>query len=174
MKLVIAAACISLLLLPACTRETAPDQGERARRSKEMRELIKRQVQRYEGLVEDTVRASQDTKDPSTILVLRQLQVSLTRIQYMTAALDPLEEVYLSCPLDETRARAAMQAEYGKAAAATQAVGKTIKAIGDLVAGDPDVRSVVSPITTTALAVLEQHGGTLDVRYKVLSSSGGF
>jgi len=175
MKSLAVALCIVTLLLPGCGSRNAassagPADADRVRLSEQMRAVIKRQVERYEGLVGDTLRATEQASDAGAMLVLRQIQVSLTRIQFATAGLETLEEVYLACPLDQAGTRKAMEAEYAYISGLAEATAKSMKDVAELAAGSPALRAASEPITTTALAILDSHRKALEVRHQVLAS----
>jgi hypothetical protein len=173
MKLPILVLCAGFLLISACNAKQAGGaaaSADRTKMSQDMRGLIHRQVERYEGLEKDLVQAMQGTTDSDTLLALQQIELSLTRVHYLTAALEPLEEVYLSCPLSEPGARAAIQAEYGKASAATQIVSRTITDVTGVISGRTALQATVTVITSTALEVLKNHGEVLAARYQRLAT----
>jgi hypothetical protein len=175
MKSLVFAVSIVALLLPGCrTRDAAssagPADADRVKLSEEMRGLVRRQVERYEQLVGDTLRATEQASDTGAMLVLRQIEVSLVRIQYATSGLEALEEVYLACPLDRKVTRMAMESEYKYVAGLAEATSKTLTDVAALAAESPKLRAATEPITTTAIAVLDSHKKSLDVRRQVLAS----
>ena len=173
--IIVALSALSILLAGCRGRDASPPAGppdvERVRLSEDMRGLIKRQVDRYEELVGDTLRAAEQTSDTGAMLVLRQIEVSLIRIQFATAGLMTLEEVYLACPLDQAGTRKAMEAEYAYISGLAEATAKTMTGVAALAAESPALRAASEPITTTALAVLDSHRKALEVRHQVLASA---